>query len=46
MPMDELTIFSAEGKNIHDDAADSLTGLANMLTDSARKQARIYGSFF
>lgn len=41
---DEMTMFSAEGKNINDDAADSITQLAMMFERKTLKKARIIGS--
>jgi len=42
--IDEMTMFSAEGKNINDDAADSITQLAMMFDERGRKQATILRS--
>ena len=44
--IDEMTMFSAEGKNINDDAADSITQLAMMFENRGRKQAMIIKSPF
>ena len=44
--LDEVTIFSVEGKNANDDSPDALTGLAEMKDEARKKQAHIYGSFF
>ena len=44
--VDDTTIFSVEGKNVTDDAADSLAGLAEMKEEGVRKKARIYSSMF
>lgn len=44
--IEDLTIFTAEGKNLFDDSADAITGLAEMKSDSERKKARIYSSLF
>lgn len=44
--IDEMTIFSAEGKNIHDDSSDAITGLADMIESGAKKKAQIFGSLF
>ena len=42
---DEMTLFSAEGKNVNDDAADSITQLAMMFENRReRKQAQIIRS--
>lgn len=42
--MDEMTMFSAEGKNINDDAADAITQLAMMFETKERRKARIIRS--
>lgn len=39
--IDELTMFSAEGKNINDDAPDALTQLAMMFEKKAQRKAII-----
>lgn len=44
--IDEVTVFSVEGKNLNDDAPDSLTGLAEMKDEGEKKKARIFGSLF
>ncbi len=44
--LDEVTIFSVEGKNANDDSPDALTGLAEMKDEARKKQTHIYGSFF
>ena len=41
MAMDDLLIFVTEGKNIHDDSADSLAQLVALLFDRVRKETRI-----
>lgn len=43
---DEMTMFSAEGKNINDDAADSITQLAMMFESKERRKAVIMRSPF
>jgi predicted phage terminase large subunit-like protein len=45
-PIEEMTIFSAEGKNLNDDAPDSITGLANMVEEGAKRKTRIFSSLF
>ena len=42
--VDEMTMFSAEGKNAHDDSADAITQLAMMFDGRERKKARIIRS--
>lgn len=42
--IDELTLFSAEGKNINDDAADAITQLAIFLEQKIRRTTRIIRS--
>jgi len=42
--LDEMTMFSAEGKNVHDDSADAITQLAMMFDNRERKKARIMRS--
>lgn len=43
--LDEMNLFSAEGKNIHDDAADAITQLAMIFDDhNQTPQARIMKS--
>lgn len=42
--MDELTLFSAEGKNINDDAADAITQLAILFEEKLRNTTRIIRS--
>ena len=42
--IDEMTMFSAEGKNLNDDAADSITQLAMMFERRERKKAVIMRS--
>lgn len=42
--IDEMTMFSAEGKNINDDAADAITQLAMMFDSKERRKARIIRS--
>lgn len=42
--IDELTMFSAEGKNINDDAPDAITQLAMMFETRERKKAIIMRS--
>ena len=44
--IDEMTMFSAEGKNINDDAPDAITQLAMMFENRGRKQAVIMKSPF
>ena len=44
--IEEVTIFSAEGKNLFDDAPDALTSLAEMKESTERKRAKIYTSMF
>ena len=44
--IDEMTMFSAEGKNINDDAADSITQLAMMFERHERRKATIIKSPF
>lgn len=43
---DETTLFSAEGKNLHDDAPDAITQLAMMFEGTMTKQAKIMKSPF
>ena len=42
--IDEMTMFSAEGKNVFDDAADSITQLAMMFEKRERRKAVIMRS--
>lgn len=42
--IDEMTMFSAEGKNINDDAADSITQLAMMFENKTNTRAKIIAS--
>ena len=42
--IDEMTMFSAEGKNINDDAADSITQLAMMFENRTSNRAKIIAS--
>jgi hypothetical protein len=44
--IEEMTIFSTEGKNMHDDAPDAITGLAEMLENGVKRKAVIMGSLF
>lgn len=44
--IEEMTIFTTEGKNLHDDAADAITGLAEMCDEKRVKKTRIYSSMF
>lgn len=39
--IDELTMFSAEGKNVHDDSADAITQLAMMFETREKRKAVI-----
>ena len=39
--IDEMTMFSAEGRNIHDDSADAITQLAMMFEKKAQRKAVI-----
>lgn len=39
--MNELTLHTSEGRNAHDDAADSITQLAQMFEDFARPKSKI-----
>lgn len=39
--IDEMTMFSAEGRNIHDDAPDAITQLAMMFEKKAQRKAVI-----
>jgi hypothetical protein len=41
-----MTIFSAEGKNMFDDAPDAITGLANMIEEGSKRKTRIFSSLF
>jgi predicted phage terminase large subunit-like protein len=45
-PIEEMTIFSAEGKNMFDDAPDAITGLANMIEEGSKRKTRIFSSLF
>lgn len=42
--IDEMTMFSAEGKNINDDAADAITQLAMMFEKRTTNRAKIIAS--
>jgi hypothetical protein len=44
--IDEMTMFSAEGKNVHDDAADAITQLAMMFETREKRKAVIMRSPF
>lgn len=44
--IDEMTMFSAEGKNTHDDSADAITQLAMMFETRERRKAIVMKSPF
>lgn len=44
--IDEMTLFSAEGKNTHDDAPDAITQLAMMFEKHKERKATIIQSLF
>ncbi|MBO4541958.1 MAG: phage terminase large subunit [Bacteroidales bacterium] len=44
--IEEVTIFSTEGKNVHEDSADALTGLAEMKDTGTKKTAIVHSSLF
>lgn len=44
--IDEMTMFSAEGKNVHDDSADAITQLAMMFETREKRKAVVMRSPF